>query len=667
MATIKSKSKGKIVKGITMSYDPKTFKEHKLANFYECSVEEMLKRIKPYEYLGRKFIFIDTETYAMDLQNHDMPHNVVRRWVGTGKKAIPQDFPFLFSICDGINCYSVFDDLDNKYIHFKKLKELLEDESIEKVLHNGNFDMHQLANIGLKVKGKIHDTVIVAKLAQENRFSFRLKDLAAKLPNGIVKFEDMVDNYKKTFKITSYRAIPHELIVQYANADVWNCFQEFITDYPTLIKEGLVGIYEEELQVSIIAWFMERKGMRLDKEYEMPLKADLKKLRNDAEQAVYDEAGEIFNINSGAQLYKILMKLGVDKSLIQIKAETGNPILDKNALKKLSEKHNVTIVNKILTFKQNEKLLNTYAMGIYDQHDSEDIAHCGINTAEAVTGRMSITKPALQTLPKKDKRIRNMFIPRESRTFWFLDLDQVEYRLFAHYAQATGLIALIKDGYDVHQATASIIFNEPIEEVTEDQRSRGKTINFALVYGMGDEALADALNLSLSEAIKMKERYFAGLPEAKPFVNSVQRVCRTRGWIKNFYGRRRRLKSSEVYKAVNSLIQGCAADYIKAKLIRITKYILLNDLDIIPVLPIHDEIIYDVADGMEEYMWTIRWLQSEFEEFRVPITAGVETTSERWGKKTEPSEVKFNLLTKEEVNTIDSYNLFNGKLFDLCS
>lgn len=308
MATIKSKNKAKIVKGTTMSYDPKTFSEHKLKNFYECTAEEMLKRMKPYEYLGRKFIFIDTETYSTDLQNHDMPHNVVRRWVGTGKKAVPQDFPFLFSICDGVNAYSIFDDLENNFENFKKLKDLLEDETIEKVLHNCNFDMHQLANIGLKVKGKIHDTVIVAKLAQENRFSFRLRDIAGKLPNGIIKFEDMVDNYKKTFKITSYRAIPHDLIVQYANADVWNCFQEFITDYPTLIEEDLEGIYEEEIQVSIIAWFMERKGMRLDKEYEMPLKTDLKKLRNEAEQAVYDEAGEIFNINSGAQLYKILMK-----------------------------------------------------------------------------------------------------------------------------------------------------------------------------------------------------------------------------------------------------------------------------------------------------------------------------------------------------------------------
>lgn len=500
MATIKSKNKATIVKGNTMSYDPKTFKEHKLANFYECTVEEMLKRMKPYEYIGRKFIFIDTETYSTELANHDMPYNVVRRWVGTGKKAVPQDFPFLFSICDGVNAFSIFDDLENNFENFKKLKDLLEDETIEKVLHNCNFDMHQLANIGLKVKGKIHDTVIVAKLAQENRFSFRLRDLAAKLPLGIIKFEDMVDNYKKTFKITSYRAIPHDLIVQYANADVWNCFQEFITDYPTLIEEDLVGIYEEEIQVSIIAWFMERKGMRLDKEYEMPLKADLKKLRNDAEQAVYDEAGEIFNINSGPQLYKILMKLGVDKSLIEIKQDTGNPILDKKALSKLADKHNVTIVNKILEFKQNEKLLNTYAMGIYDQHDADDTAHCGINTAEAVTGRMSITKPALQTLPKKDKRIRNMFIPRENKTLWFLDLDQVEYRGFAHYAQATGLIHLIKEGYDVHQATAALIFNVPIEEVTEEQRGRGKTINFAFPVKLAQVKLIELLESLIGQS-----------------------------------------------------------------------------------------------------------------------------------------------------------------------
>jgi DNA polymerase-1 len=360
------------------------------------------------------------------------------------------------------------------------------------------------------------------------------------------------------------------------------------------------------------------------------------------------------------------MRLGVNKEWIPIKQDTGNPVLDKFVMKDLAEKHKVDFVVKIQEFKKYEKLLGTYLNGIYSQHDAEDMVHCGINTMEAVTGRMSITKPALQTLPKKDKTIRNAFIPKKGHKFWFLDLDQVEYRMFAHYAQAVGLIEAIKKGYDIHQATAALIYKVPYEEVTEDMRTMAKRINFALIYGMGDPALAETLELSLGEAMKFKAQYFAALPEAQPFINSVQRVCKTRGWIKNKYGRRRRLKREEVYKAVNSLIQGCAADYIKEKAVLIMKYILLHKLPIDPVLPIHDEIIYDVPDGYEEEMYTIRWIQSEFTKFRAPITAGVEIASDRWGKKVEPEDGRFNALTDEQLEEVKNYNIYNGDIFDRC-
>lgn len=667
MANIKPKNKAKIVKGSTISYDPKTFKEHKRSNFFECSVETMYKKMKPFEYNGHKYIFIDTETYSVDIPSHELPSNIVRRWVGTGKKAVPQDFPFLFTLCDGVNAFAVFDYLDNNYENFKKLKEIFEDETIEKVLHNGNFDKHQFANIGLKIKGKIHETLAIAKLANENRHSYTLRDLAAKLPEGIVVFEDMVSMYKKTAKVTSYRQIPRELIIQYACADVWNCYQEFITEYPLIEKEAdLLQLYETELEVCMVAWYMERKGMRLDINYEAPTRKYLEDKIKEAEESIYEEAGGLFNINSGKQLYDVLMRLGVNKEWIPIKQDTGNPVLDKFVMKDLAEKHKVNFVVKIQEFKKYEKLLGTYLNGIYSQHDAEDMVHCGINTMEAVTGRMSITKPALQTLPKKDKTIRNAFIPKQGHKFWFLDLDQVEYRMFAHYAQAVGLIEAIKKGYDIHQATAALIYKVPYEEVTEDMRTMAKRINFALIYGMGDPALAETLELSLGEAMKFKAQYFAALPEAQPFINSVQRVCKTRGWIKNKYGRRRRLKREEVYKAVNSLIQGCAADYIKEKAVLIMKYILLHKLPIDPVLPIHDEIIYDVPDGYDEEMYTIRWIQSEFTKFRAPITAGVEIASDRWGKKVEPDDAKFNALTDEQMEEVKNYNIYNGDIFDRC-
>ena len=230
------------------------------------------------------------------------------------------------------------------------------------------------ANAGMKIVGKLHDTVVLAKLTDENRKSYQLRDLAAKKKGGVVKYEFMVDSYKQMTKTKDYRQIPRELLTQYANADVWNAYITFITEYEKLEEDCLVDLYNNEMELMVALYAMERYGMLTDASYEEPLKAELQKLTDEAEQAIYDEAGKMFNINSGKQLYEVLMELGVDASLIGT-TDKGNPKLDKKALANLADVHNVSIVKKILDFRKNEKLLTTYAVGIYDQVDSAGRAH----------------------------------------------------------------------------------------------------------------------------------------------------------------------------------------------------------------------------------------------------------------------------------------------------
>lgn len=428
LATIRSKQKAVIKKGTGYTYNPQTFaKEHKVANFHEVDdPQEILQRIKPFELYNRKFITFDTETHAHFKSNSEVPKSVVRRWVGTGKSANPQDYPFCMSICDGKNAYSIYDTVNNGFAKFKQLVPLFEDPSIEKIGHNWKFDAHMFANIGMKIIGRVHDTVVLSKLVDENRHSFQLRDIAAKKKGSIVKFEYMVDAYKQMNKVNDYRLIPRELLSEYANADVWNCYLVFVDEYPKLIADGLVELYDRECELMIALYAMERYGMRIDPSYEEPLKTELQQVTDDAERAIYEEAGSIFNINSGKQLYNVLMNLGVNKNWIGM-TDKGNPKLDKDALNTLAEKHDVSIVQKILEYRKNEKLLNTYAVGIYEQKDSDDKVHCSINQTEATTGRMSITKPALQTLPKKDKRIRRVFIPDPNYDLYFMDLDQVNF------------------------------------------------------------------------------------------------------------------------------------------------------------------------------------------------------------------------------------------------
>jgi DNA polymerase-1 len=673
LAVIRPKRKAVIQKGTGYTYIAESFvKDHKVANFYEVDdPQEILQRIKPFELYNRKFIIFDTETHAHFKSSSEVPKSVVRRWIGTGKSARPQDYPFCISICDGKNAYSIYDTVDNGFAKFKQLAPLFEDPSIEKIAHNWKFDAHMFANAGMKIIGRVHDTVVLSKLVDENRHSFQLRDIAAKKKGGIVKFEYMVDAYKQMNKVNDYRLIPRELLSEYANADVWNCYIVFVDEYPKLIADGLVELYDRECELMIVLYAMERYGMRTDPSYEAPLKTELQQVTDDAERAIYEEAGSMFNINSSKQLYDVLMNLGVNKNWIGM-TDKGNPKLDKDALNTLAEKHDVSIVQKILEYRKNEKLLNTYAVGIYEQKDSEDRVHCSINQTEATTGRMSITKPALQTLPKKDKRIRRVFIPDPDYDLYFMDLDQVEYRLFAHYAKIPSLIEAIKKGYDVHAATAAMIFHVDIDELiskinagdtaANDMRSKGKTINFALIYGVGIDHLSDMLKCTVTEATNLKVNYFSQMPEAKVFISTVHQVIKARGFVKNFYGRRRRLDPDDCYKAPNALIQGCAADYIKSKLVNMFKYIMHNNLKTKLLLPIHDEVIVMSHKDEQEHIPVLRWLLSDFKSFRCPITAGVEKGAPSWGQKVSQEDIGFK---EPDDMSFLSYNVYDGKVFDI--
>lgn len=669
---IQPKKKPVIQKGNGYTYIPATFaKEHKVANFYEVkTAEELLSKVQPFELMGRKFITFDTETHPHFLFSTSVPETVVRRWVGSGKSASPQDYPFCISVCDGKNSYTLYDDESTGFAELRKLAPLLEDPSVEKIAHNAKFDMHQLANAGCKIVGRLHDTVILAKLVNENRKSFQLRDLASNIPGGIVKFEYMVDAYKQNNRVSDYAQIPRELLSEYANADVWNCYLEFITDYPKLEEDGLLDIYNNECELMMALYEMERYGMRVDADYEEPLKAELQKMADEAEASIYEEAGKIFNINSTKQLYDVLMSIGVDRNLIGM-TDKGNPKLDKDVLNTLAERHNISIVQKILEYRKYDKLLTTYATGIYEQRDAANRVHGSINQTEATTGRMSITKPALQTLPKRDKRIRKAFIPDENYTMWFMDLDQVEYRLFAHYAKLPALLEQIKNGYDVHAATAATLFNQDLDALVakvhegDDEatalRSRAKTLNFALIYGMGNQALANDLKVSLTEATDIKNRYFSTMPEARVFLNTVQDVIKTRGYVRNFYGRRRRLDHNECYKGPNALIQGCAADYIKFKIVRMYKYLKYNNLKTRMINVVHDEVVINIHKDEQEHAPVLRWLLSDFETFRCPITAGAEMGDISWGQK---KEVDLGFKEPESMDFLN-YDVFNGSVFNI--
>ena len=599
----------------------------------------VLRDFKPYEMAGRKFVFFDTETKPLYSSSQDVPEGRVRRFVGTGKNAVPQDIPFVISVGNGEENWTLRGDPET----LCELWPIFEDESIEKVAHNIKFDMHMLANIGITVKGRLHDTLVLAKLINENRKTFVLKALAAE-HDGIVKYEDMVDYYKRAHRVKRYDELPDILLGSYANADIYNCSRVFICEYPMLAEENLLRVYDTECDCIWPLYMMEREGMRLDPDYEQPLKQELQNKADQMEQEIYAAVGHKFNLNSTAQLYDALLTIGVDDSWIP-KTDKGNPSLDKKAMDKLANFYHIDLVSKILAYRQANKLLVTYAYGIYEQRDAVDKIHANINQCEATTGRMSITKPAMQTIPRDDKHIKRAIVPGPHHWLVYLDYSQVEYRIYAHYMKSEHLIELINKGYDVHAATAALLNHEHVDSFMErlhaedptakKQRQRAKTINFALLYGVGAGHLSELLNCDINEARQIKQEYFSAIPEANAFINQVQQVVIQRGYIRNYYGRRRRLKPDECYKAPNSLIQGCAADVMKAQLCKLYHYIVDNGLKTTLINIVHDEVQLCVPDDELIHVPDFKACLENKTDFRTNIEADIELSNETWAKKEE--------------------------------
>lgn len=637
---------------------PRTVETFDAKNFETFGVttddpDLVLQQFKPFQWLGRKFLFFDTETFPYYKSSQDVPPERVRRWVGSGKSAVPQDLPFVISVGNGEENWTLRGNPET----LRRLRPLFEDETIEKVAHNIKFDMHMLENIGIVVNGRLHDTLVLAKIVNENRKTFALKNVAEE-HGGITKYEDTVDHYKRSHRVKRYDKLPEILLGSYANADIYNCYLVFVNEYPALEPENLVDVYDTECAIIRPLYQMERVGMQLDPDYEQPLKQELQSIADQMENEIYEAVGHRFNLNSTKQLYEALLAVGVDDSWIP-KTDKGNPSLDKKSMDRLAGFYHVDLVSKVLEYRKATKLLVTYAYGIYEQRDSADRIHANINQCEATTGRMSITKPAMQTIPRDDKHIKRAVVPGPGNYLVYIDYSQVEYRIYAHYMKSEHLIDLINKDYDVHAATAALLNREPVDAFVERlhngdsdakaQRQRAKTINFALLYGVGVNHLCELLNTSYEEAARVKAEYFAAIPEANAFINKVQQLITQRGWIRNFYGRRRRLSGSECYKGPNALIQGCAADVVKHRLVILYDYIQEHNLKTKLINIVHDEVQLQVPeDELGHVPYFLDCLQ-DMEHFRTFIKADVEMSNESWAKK---REVDVSGWKEQEIESI---------------
>jgi DNA polymerase-1 len=428
------------------------------------------------------------------------------------------------------------------------------------------------------------------------------------------------------------RSVPVEKLKEYAVEDADVTFQLKKIFESKIKKEGLEDLLTDiEMPLINVLANMERSGVKLDQD---DLKAITKNLREDIislEKEIYLLAGTEFNISSPKQLGDILfIRLKLDDNARITK--TRQFITNEEILQRLTNRH--PIVNKVLEYRGLKKLLSTYVEALPLLIDKKTgRIHTSYNQAVAATGRLSSNNPNLQNIPVKDERgreIRKAFVPEKKHIFFSADYSQIELRLMAHLSKDKSLIADFLSGNDIHAATAAKIFGVDIKDVTREMRSRAKTANFGIIYGISSFGLSERLTIGRKEAKELIDGYFNSYPGVKVYMDESIKKARDLGYVMTMFGRRRYLRDihsrNQVVRgnaernAINAPIQGSAADIIKIAMVRIHNKMKAEEFLSKMILQVHDELIFEVEiSELEELKRMVIYEMSNAVKLDVPL------------------------------------------------
>lgn len=487
----------------------------------------------------------------------------------------------------------------------EQLRPFFESEAIEKIGQNLKYDIKVLAKYNITVKGKLFDTMLAHYLINPD-MRHNMDVLAETYLNySPISIETLIG--KKGKNQLSMREVTVEKQTEYAveDADITLQLKEHFEK--ELGEANTQKLFNEiEIPLLRVLASMELEGINLDKGFLNSLSVDLDNDIKSLEAKIYEAAGETFNIASPKQLGEILfdkLKL-VDKPK---KTKTGQYSTAEEVLSYLAKDH--AIIQDILDFRGLSKLKSTYVDALPTQVEpSTGRVHTDYMQTVAATGRLSSNNPNLQNIPirtERGRQVRKAFVPRnEDYTLLAADYSQIELRIIAALSQEDTMINAFKHGEDIHASTASKVFNVPISEVTREQRSNAKTVNFGIIYGVSAFGLSNQTNLSRSEAKDLIDTYYATYPKLKRFISEQVDFARDHGYVQTVLGRRRYLKDinsanavvrgAAERNAVNAPIQGSAADIIKIAMINIHNKLQEGQYQTKMLLQVHDELVFDV-------------------------------------------------------------------------
>ncbi|MDY0780862.1 DNA polymerase I [Tenacibaculum sp. IB213877] len=554
----------------------------------------------------------------------------------TGLKALEVELiGIAFSWEVGKGYYVHFpEDQEETQVILEEFRPFFENDTIEKIGHNIKYDIKVLSNYNMPVKGKLFDTMIAHYLINPD-MRHNMDVLAETYLNyQPVSITELIG--KKGKNQLSMRTVDVFKQTEYAveDSDITLQLKEHFEK--ELENGNLTNLFNNvELPLVSVLTSMEIEGINLDTEFLKSLSKDLTQDILSLEKRIYEQAGEEFNIASPKQLGPILfekLKL-VDKPK---KTKTGQYSTAEDVLSYLANDHQ--IVADILEYRQYKKLQSTYVDALPNEiNPKTGRVHTVYAQAVAATGRLSSNNPNLQNIPIRTKRgqeVRKAFIPR-SKDYLLLaaDYSQIELRIIAALSEEETMIKDFQEGKDIHASTAAKVFNVPIEEVTREQRSNAKTVNFGIIYGVSAFGLSNQTSLNRTEAKELIDTYYKTYPKLRGFISEKIDFAREHGYVETILGRKRYLKDinsrnaivrgAAERNAVNAPIQGSAADIIKLAMINIQKRFKQENFKSKMLLQVHDELVFDAHKEELEIIKPI--IKQEMENaFKLAVPLDVE-------------------------------------------
>ncbi len=486
------------------------------------------------------------------------------------------------------------------------IKPTLENSSIKKIGQNIKYDIIVLANHGINVTGELFDTMLAHYLLEPAKRHNMTVLAQSYLNYNPVSIESLIG--KKGKNQLSMRNVAIEQVKEYAgeDADITLRLKEALEK--ELSKDEKLRKLAENIEFPLVYVLadMEQTGVKISTEQLKNYETELTERIDKTEAEIYKHAGLKFNIASPKQLGIILfeqLKIS-DKPK---KTKTGQYATGEDELQKLKDKHE--IINLILDYRGFAKLLSTYVKALPELiNPKTNRIHTSYNQAVTATGRLSSTNPNLQNIPIRTndgKKIREAFIPSDENHILFAaDYSQIELRIMAHLSQDKNMLDAFNNNEDIHASTAAKISDVKLEDVTKDMRSKAKSANFGIIYGISATGLSRNLNIPRTEAKELIEGYFATYPDVKKYMDESIKIAGDQEYVSTLYGRKRQLlninsrnslvRGSDERNAINAPIQGTAADIIKVAMINCFERLKKEKLNAKMILQVHDELVFDV-------------------------------------------------------------------------